>query len=141
MSGQPWRSAFMSLAVLAAGCATNAAAPNRADTAPPGKEACIFTATIFDWVVLDESTLIVYAPSRKDPYLVKLFAPVTGLDFRETLGFQDTAHSGQLCRGDDLVVRGGAPRRMGITSVRALSPQQAKELRAAADKSGAAAKQ
>jgi hypothetical protein len=75
---------------------------------------------------------------RRDPYLVKLFAPVTGLDFQESLGFEDTEHNGQLCSGDYVVARGSAPQRMSISAVRALSPEQAKELRAAAGKSGAA---
>ncbi|HEY5019546.1 MAG TPA: DUF6491 family protein [Steroidobacteraceae bacterium] len=139
MSRRKWRIACLSLAVLAAaGCATNAAPSNQARTNLPGKEACIFTANLSDWVVLDDSTLIVYAPMRKDAYLVKLFAPVTDLDFRESLGFEDTAHNGQLCRGDDVIARGSVPQRMSISAVRALSPQQAKELRAAAGKSGAA---
>lgn len=139
MSCQKWRTAFMSLAVLvAAGCASNGTPVNRAKTSLPGKEACIFTVNLSDWVVLDDSTLIVYAPMHRDPYLVKLFAPVTGLDFHETLGFEDTEHNGQLCRGDYVVARGSAPQRMSISAVRALSPEQAKELRAAAGKSGAA---
>jgi hypothetical protein len=138
MSCPRWRSVLLSLAVVAAaGCTANVATSNPGRAPLPGKEACIFTANLSDWVVLDESTLIVYAPTRKDAYLVKLFAPVTGLDFHETLGFEDTAHNGELCSGDEVIARGSIPRRMGISAVRALSPQQAKDLRAAAGKTGA----
>jgi len=139
MSDSRWRCAFLSVAaVAAAGCAASIAPPNQTRASLPGKAACIFTANLSDWVVLDESTLIVYAPTRKEAYLVKLFAPVTGLDFHQTLGFEDTAHNGELCGGDELIVRGSSPRRTGISAVRALSPQQAKDLRAAAGRSGAA---
>jgi hypothetical protein len=134
-----WRCAFLSVAAVASvGCAASVAPSHQARTNLPGKEACIFTANLSDWVVLDESTLIVYAPMRKDPYLVKLFAPVIGLDFHQTLGFEDTAHNGELCGGDELIVRGSMPQRMGISAVRALSLQQAKDLRAAAGNSDAA---
>jgi hypothetical protein len=127
------RSACLGVAAIAAaGCAARVALPNPPAANLPGTETCIFTANLFDWVVLDDTTLIVYAPSRKDPYLVKLFAPVIDLDYHQTLGFEDTAHSGELCRGDDLIARGSSPRRMGISAVRSLSPQQAKDLRAAA---------
>ena len=133
MSCPQWRSAAMSLLALAlAGCATNATPSNNATAAWPGKDASIFTVNLSDWVVLDESTLLVYAPLRKQPYLVKLFAPVTGLQFRESLGFEDTEHNGQLCRGDYLVARGDIAQRMPISALREITPQQAKQLRAAA---------
>jgi hypothetical protein len=118
--------------VAAAGCASNGAAPKTAPAALPGQEACIFTVNLSDWVVLDDSTLIVYGPLHKEPYLLKLFAPITGLQFRESLGFEDTVHSGQLCRGDYVVARGDIPQRMSISALRSISPDQAKQLRAAA---------
>ena len=132
--GYPRRaSAFLSVAAMAAaGCAASVAPSNPPRASLPGTETCIFTANLFDWVVLDDTTLIVYAPTRKDAYLVKLFAPVIDLDFHQTLGFEDTAHNGELCAGDDLIARGSVPRRMAISAVRSLSPQQAKDLRAAA---------
>jgi|SRR5579863_8422530 len=139
MSCPHWRSAIMVLAALAAtGCATNVAPANHTSTSLPGTETCIFTVDLNDWVVLDDSTLIVYAPTRKNAYLVKLFLPVIGLDFHESLGFEGTEHNGQLCRGDYVIARGSAPQRTSISAVRALSLQQAKDLRAAADKSRAA---
>lgn len=71
----------------------------------PGADACVFIRNIDDWVVIDPTTLIVHAPPRKDAYLLKLFAPLPDLDFKECVGFEDSDHNGQLCGlGDDLVV-------------------------------------
>jgi|ERR1700677_1230246 hypothetical protein len=132
MSRPQLRIAAMSVALAAAGCAANSA-PSKTVTAPlPGKDACVFTANLTDWAVLDDSTLIIYGPVHKEPYLVKLFAPVTGLQFRESLGFEATEHNGQLCRGDYVVARGDVPQRMAISALRAISPEQATQLRAAA---------
>jgi hypothetical protein len=118
-------------AAAAAGCANTV--PAKSATPPlPGKDACVFTVNLTDWVVLDDSTLIVYGPVHKEPYLVKLFAPVTGLQFRQSLGFESTAHNGQLCSGDYVLARGDIPQRMPIAALRAISPEQAKQLRAAA---------
>jgi hypothetical protein len=121
------------LMLMVAGCATNGAGASRAPPPPlPGTEACIFTVNLNDWTVIDDSTLIVYAPLRKDPYLLKLFAPVFDLQFRETLGFEDVEHNGQLCKDDYLVERGDIPRRTSITAVRLLTPDQARQIIAAA---------
>jgi len=117
------------LSVLSFGCAAGGGSAPRPPAPPlPGTEACIFTANLFDWTVLDESTLIVYAPLHREPYLVKLFAPMFDLQFRQTLGFEDTEHNGQLCKGDYVIERGEMPQRMPISSVRALTPAQAKQL-------------
>jgi hypothetical protein len=127
-----WRSALLSpLILMVAGCATNGAAGPHASPLP-GTEACIFTVNLNDWTVIDDSTLIVYAPMRKDPYLVKLFAPMFDLQFRESLGFEDIEHNGQLCKDDYVVARGDSPNRTPIIAVRALTPDQAKQIIAAA---------
>ncbi|HEY6453383.1 MAG TPA: DUF6491 family protein [Steroidobacteraceae bacterium] len=119
------------MALGAGACATNAArSPAPAPAPLPGTETCIFKRTVYDWVALDDSTLIVYAPTRQDPYLVKLFAPVTDLTFRQALGFEDLERNGQLCKGDYVVTRGEIPGRMAISAVRKLSPEQAQQLRA-----------
>jgi|HubBroStandDraft_1064217.scaffolds.fasta_scaffold17255_3 hypothetical protein len=142
MSFSFWRGAQWSVPLLlAAGCASNPAATQHAPPAPlPGTEACIFTVNLNDWTVLDSSTLIVYAPMRRDPFLVKLFEPIFDLQFRQTLGFEDTEHNGQLCQGDYVVARGDAPQRTIISAVRALTPEQAKQMVAAAKQADAAKK-
>lgn len=133
MLGPHWRRAAVSLSAMASvGCAAAGAPSTHAPAPPlPGTEACIFTVNLNDWTVLDDSTLIVYAPMRKDPYLVKLFEPIYDLQFRESLGFEDIEHNGQLCKDDYVVARGDIPRRTPITAVRALTPDQAKRLIAA----------
>jgi hypothetical protein len=134
MFSHPRRSGLlMPLIAAFMGCATNGAGTARVPPPPlPGTEACIFTVNLNDWTVVDNSTLIVYAPMRKDPYLVKLFAPIFDLQFRESIGFEDIEHNGQLCRDDYVVARGDAPQRTPIIAVRALTPDQAKQIIAAA---------
>ena len=143
MSFPIWRSALSRAPLLAllaaAGCATSTAPTTQAPPLP-GTEACIFTVNLFDWTVLDDSTLIVYAPQGRDPYLVKLFSPVFDLPFRQALGFEDIEHNGQLCKGDYVVARGDAPSRTIISSVRALTPEQAKQMIAAAKHADASKK-
>ena len=134
----------LGLAVLAvAGCTAGGTAATHAPPAPlPGTEACVFTVNLNDWTVLDDTSLIVYAPVHKEPYLVKLFAPVFDLSFRQTLGFEGVEHNGQLCKGDYVLVRGDLPQRMPINSIRSLTPDQAKRLIAdSKQKAGGAPKQ
>jgi uncharacterized protein DUF6491 len=124
MSGLRWRNAAVSLATAAiAACATGASSP----TSDP----CVFRVNLNDFTVLDDSTLIVYGPLHKDAYLVKLFAPITSLTFRQSLGFESMENNGQLCRGDYVVARGDLPQRMPISSLRALTDAEAKQLIAA----------
>lgn len=126
-------------ALAAAGCATRRAQPERAAAPLPGTDACVFINSVSDWVVIDSTTMVVYAPLRQDAYLLKLFAPEAELNFKQRLGFEDSDHNGQLCgNGDDLVVRDEiSARRMPIIAFRKLTPEQAKQLLPAA-KSAAA---
>jgi hypothetical protein len=117
-------------ALALTGCATGRAPPARAAAPLPGTDACVFISNVSDWTVIDPTTMIVYAPLRKDAYLLKLFAPLPELDFKQRLGFDDSDHNGQLCgTGDELVVRDeiGA-RRMPIVAFRKLTPEQASQL-------------
>jgi hypothetical protein len=127
--------AMLALAVLAAtACATSATGSHPA--APlPGTDACVFMSEVSDWVVVDASTLIVYAPMRTDPYLLKLFEPVPELSFKQRVGFEDSDHDGRLCGNgaDYLVVRDDSvPLRVPIVAFRKLTPEQAKQLLPAA---------
>lgn len=123
------RLALVLLILAGIGCTAGGTSARHAPPAPlPGTEACIFTVNLYDWTVLDDTTLIVYAPVHQDPYLVKLFAPVFDLSFHQTLGFEGVEHNGQLCKGDYVVVRGDVPQRMSISSIRSLTPGEAKQL-------------
>jgi len=128
-----FRAAMVALAVAAAsagGCASSRAPSARAAAPLPGTDACVFIRNIYDWDVIDPTTMIVYAPQRKDAYLLKLFAPVPDLDFKQRVGFEDSNHNGQLCGfGNDLVVHDeiGA-QRTPIVAFRKLTPEQLRQL-------------
>jgi len=99
----------------------------------PGTDACFWTRSLQDWTVLDDSTLLVHAPMAKDAYLVKLIAPIFGLSFHETLGFEGGGgNPGQICGQTAYVIArnagGGIPDRQPVSAVRALTPAEAKHL-------------
>jgi hypothetical protein len=133
------------LAVIAAGCATVAESPFRANLENltkvrnlPGKAACFWKSSFQgDWTVLDDSTLIVHAPLTQDAYVIKLFEPVFSLSFKQDLGFEDKEHTGQICNdGDDyLVVPGRQPPQVPIVAVHALTAAEQDRLLQAAGKS------
>jgi len=129
--GQAARLALVIATVAAAACATGGAGPHPPAPPLPGKDACIFMSEVFDWVVIDPSTLIVYAPTRKEAYLLKLFEPEPELNFKERVGFEDSDHDGMLCGngGDYLVLRDDiAPRRVPIVAFRKLTSGEAGQL-------------
>lgn len=118
--------------MLAAAWLAVLAGPALAADELPGKAGCMFTVNVRGWQVLDEQTLIVEAPSTSQRYLVKLFAPSTGLQFQEVLGFEDGDHNQQLCgQGDYLRVGRPMPQTTPIAAVRLLSKEEAEALLAA----------
>jgi hypothetical protein len=119
---------LLALAALAAsGLRQHRAASHPAAAPLPGTDACVFIRKVYDWVVIDASTLIVYAPLRKDAYLLKLFAPVQELDFKQRVGFEDSDHNGSCAAtAAILVVRDEiGPRRVPIVAFRKMTPEQA----------------
>ena len=123
---------------IVAGCASHtrpeSAQPRHEPDTLPGKDACFWTSEISDWTVLDDSTLIVTAPLPKDSYLVKLFAPIPDLAFRQRLGFQsEPGDPGRFCRDNGYVLElGPVPQRWPVVAVRALTAEEAKQLLARA---------
>ena len=98
----------------------------------PGKETCFWTRDLFDWTVLNDTTLLVHAPMKSDAYLVKLFAPITDMDFDLRLGFQSPpAQFNMICKDGHVIARGPIPQRELIVAVRALTPTEATQLLAA----------
>jgi hypothetical protein len=97
----------------------------------PGTPGCFWLRN-FDgaWTVLNDSELIVHAPSFSEPYLIRLFEPVTTLGFDERLGFQDVEHTGMICDGamDNLVVPKWQPHLVPIVAVRKLTVAQERQL-------------
>ncbi|HEX4051284.1 MAG TPA: hypothetical protein VHY19_10440 [Steroidobacteraceae bacterium] len=102
----------------------------------PGKEACFWMHSIFNWAVLDDSTLLVEAPTSQTPFLVKLFRPMPGMT-TDRVGFDSgRPRAGLFCVNSYVFVRGPAraapPDYAPAIAVRALTPVQAKELLAKA---------
>jgi hypothetical protein len=146
MRARPARPIVIGLITAAAallGCATHPARSHAATTAAstaatgaktaalPGKAGCFWLQN-FDgsWTVLNDSELIVHAPSFSRPYLIKLFEPVLTLKFAQRLGFVDVEHSGMICNSamDELIVPHWQPRRVPIVAVRQLTKPEERQL-------------
>jgi hypothetical protein len=98
-----------------------------------GTEACFWIRDVRHWDVIDPSTLIVYAPMPKEAYLVKLLQPIPDLSFHLALGFEDTDHMGRVCRiGSFVSVGQPMPWRAPVAAVRALTPDEVKQVKNAA---------
>ena len=97
------------LGLCLVGCASQ---PKQAAAPLPGKNACFWTSTIYDWTVINDSTILVHAPSPRDAYLVKLFYPIPGLTLDQvSLGFQGgDGEPGQFCRENGYVISPGPVR-------------------------------
>lgn len=120
--------------LLAAGCATSGgpdgpaapsgAAPSAAD-AECGESDCFFARNMRDFRVLDNRTLVVWASSRRCPYVVELARPCGGIRFANTIAF-DSRDSYVCSYGGDAVLtrQGGGPDRCAIVNVRRISAQQ-----------------
>jgi hypothetical protein len=61
------------------------------------KDACLFVRSIHDFRPLDRTNLIVWAPGRRDAYLVELGFPLPELKFAHRLAVVDRNHDGMLC--------------------------------------------
>jgi Family of unknown function (DUF6491) len=87
------RKGLMMLAALVA-CANVQASTSesRAD-----KDACLFVRSIHDFRPLDRTNLIIWAPGRRDAYLVELGFPLPELKFAHRLAVVDRNHDGMLC--------------------------------------------
>ncbi len=104
------------------------------DRLPETSTQCIFFRTLYDWQPLNNTSLIVWAPSRSHPYQIKLDRPCFGLKFAHTIGF--TSRDSRLCGfgGDAVLVEsgGGPPDRCPIGSITALTEEGLKSLQAQA---------
>ncbi len=106
-----------------------ATATEKSDKASGGD--CLFSRTISSWNVVDDETLIIYAPTRKSPYLVKLWGPVFSLKSEFTLGIEDRDNDGRFCDygRDAIIVRDpGGPERYNVRTVQRLDEAEAQAL-------------
>ncbi|MGE0115589.1 MAG: DUF6491 family protein [Steroidobacteraceae bacterium] len=71
--------------------------------------ACMFASQPNTWTVLDDRQLVLWGPTQKDAYLVKLFSPLNDLRFSETVAFIDGDHNGMICgNGGDKIAVGSS---------------------------------
>lgn len=100
------------------------------DSLPDTTNQCIFFRTLYDWKPLNNTNLIVWAPSRKHPYHLQLDRPCFGLRFAHSIGF--TSRDSRLCGfgGDSVLVEsgGGMPDRCPIGSITKLTEDSLKAL-------------
>jgi hypothetical protein len=96
MKATAGRVTVAALAALMAG--TSIAATERpVPQLPADDDACVFFRTLYDWQVLDDRHLLIWAPGKRDPYQVELATPLNGLRFAHTLAFVDRNGDGMLC--------------------------------------------
>jgi hypothetical protein len=104
------------------------------DKLPKTSNQCVFFRTLYDWRPLNNTSLIVWAPSRSHPYHIQLDKPCFGLRFAHSIGF--TSRDSRLCGfgGDAVLVEsgGGRPDRCPIGSITELTEDSLKSLLAQA---------
>jgi len=120
----PWLLAM----TLAGGCATSAtdqtsALPSAAE-ADCGDSACFFAGNVRDFRVLDDKTLVVWASSRRCPYVVELARRCGDMRFANTIGFDSRDNYVCSYGGDAVLARqGGGTDRCPIINIRRVSEQ------------------
>jgi hypothetical protein len=113
---------------LLAGCsATNDETASAKEPIPPpsatGTSACFYPRQVQNFVALDRSNLIVFAPNAANAYHVRITPPSTQLEFAEGLAFLPP--SGRVCgyAGERLIVGiGPAAERVAVIDVSRLAP-------------------
>jgi hypothetical protein len=125
---------LLSIGTLAQAAQDQAAEIAAAAQKPSGSKGgeCVFARTIDNWNAIDDETLILYAPTRHDPYLVKLWRPVFGLRSELSLAIEDADNDGQLCdySRDSIIVRSpaGTPESYKLRTMRRIDEAQAQAL-------------
>lgn len=98
------------LLALGAALATNQAMAKDEADAKANTNECVFSRTVHDWRALDSTNLVIWAPNRKEAYLVKLGFPLHDLKTEESLAVIDRNGDGRLCGfGMDEIVAGRGP--------------------------------
>lgn len=89
-----------------------------------GQQACFYRRQAQDFQALDRSSLVVFAPTRRNAYLVQVSPPSNELRFADGIAFD--SRSNQVCgrAGDALLLGAGALRRYAVVDVRRLEPGQ-----------------
>jgi hypothetical protein len=89
---------IVSGAALAAPAASAPAVNERAaKETHADRNECVFVRSIYDFKPLDRNHLIIWAPTRRNAYLVQLGFPLPELQFAQRLAIVDRDHNGMLC--------------------------------------------
>ena len=118
-------------AVLLSGCAATGtqADSDEASESRPITTDWVRIDQVRDFRVLDDSNLILYAPTRRQAYHVELMPACHGLRFADTIALR--GRTGRLAgfAGDRVIIdRPGMPERCSVTSVRRLDEASLTEL-------------
>jgi len=79
------------LAAMAGAQATSATASKK------DGNACVFISTVGQYRALDQNNVVIWAPGRRDAYLVELSMPLFSLESAFQLAMIDRDHDGRLC--------------------------------------------
>lgn len=87
---------------------------------------CVFSRTISSWTVLDDKSLILYAPTKKRPYYVKLNMRSFELKFAHAIGIY-SKFDNRFCPygGNALFIDGD---RYTIAAIKKLNPDTASQM-------------
>ncbi len=109
------------------------AAPMGAGAASPAPKACFFAHELSSWREAGDKTVNLRV-GVSDVYQLKLLAPCPDLPFAESIGVETSNGSSNICSGLDISlivpssVTHTVPQRCMATSLRRLTPEEAKAL-------------
>ena len=85
----------LSISIAAASIGT----ANATSATTPKKDGndCVFIRTVGQYRVLDRSNVVIWAPGRRDAYLLELSMPLFGLKSSMQVAMIDRDHDGRLC--------------------------------------------
>ena len=129
MTGQSRGALALTLVLAAcAGPADRTEEAREADTPLPGQSACFLRDQVQDFDPLDRGSLIVYAPSRRNAYLVKISPPSSALRSAQAIAFE--SRSSQVCgrAGERVLLGRGALNYQSVIDVRRLAETELAEL-------------
>ena len=92
---------------------------------------CVFIRSVGQYRVLDRSNVVIWAPGRRDAYLLELSMPLFGLKSAMQVAMIDRDHDGRLCgfNMDRIGVRDfGTPETSSIRSMSKLGDEDIVQL-------------
>jgi hypothetical protein len=87
--------ALSSISIGAASVGT--ASATSATTPKKDGNDCVFISTVGQYRVLDRSNVVIWAPGRRNAYLLELSMPLFGLKSSMQVAMIDRDHDGRLC--------------------------------------------